>query len=138
LTVLVDTGVLVAFHNRRDVKHGDALKLVTEIAGGQHGTAYTTDYVFDEAVTVALTRTRRSDVAVALGKFILGRDVPIFMELVNIDEETFMRAWEMFEKYSEKGLSFTDCASLTVMEIRKIDRIASFDTGFDGLTVRVS
>lgn len=102
------------------------------------GPAYTTDYVFDEAVTVALVRTKRSDVAVALGKLILGQDTPSFIEILNVDEETFSNAWTLFKRYSERGLSFTDCASLAMMENRRIDRIASFDAGFDGITSRVA
>ena len=128
----------MAFHNARDLNHDAALRLVSSIAGGEMGPAYTTDYVFDEAVTVALTRTGRPDLAVALGRLILGQDTPPFMELVNIDDDAFTRAWALFARYSQRGLSFTDCASLAVMETRRIDRIASFDTDFDGIASRTT
>ena len=134
----MDTGVLVAFHNTRDLNHDAATRLVKSIAGGEMGPAYTTDYVFDEAVTVALTRTGRPDLAVALGRLILGQDTPPFMELVNIDDDAFTRAWALFARHSRRGLSFTDCASLAAMETRRIDRIASFDTDFDGIASRTT
>lgn len=134
----MDTGVLVAFHNTRDLNHDAATRLVKSIAGGEMGPAYTTDYVFDEAVTVALTRTGRPDLAVSLGRFILGQGTPPFMEMVNIDEETFARAWTLFTRHSQRGLSFTDCASLATMETMRIERIASFDTDFDGITSRTA
>jgi len=134
----VDTGVLVAFHNTRDLNHEAATRLVESIAGGEMGSAYTTDYVFDEAVTVALARTGRSDLAVSLGRFILGQDTPPFMELVNIDNDAFKRAWALFPMHSERGLSFTDCASLAVMEALRIETLASFDSDFDGIATRAS
>jgi predicted nucleic acid-binding protein len=134
----VDTGVLVAFHNSRDLNHESATRLVKSIAGGEMGPAYTTDYVFDEAVTVALARTGRPDLAVSLGRLILGQGTPPFMELVNIDEDAFKRSWTLFSMHSKRGLSFTDCASLATMEALRIDTIASFDTDFDGIATRAS
>ena len=128
----------MAFHNTRDLNHDAATRLVRSIVGGQMGTAYTTDYVFDEAVTVALARTGRSDLATALGRLILGQGTPPFMELVNIDDDAFTRAWALFTRYAQRGLSFTDCASLAAMEDLRIDRIASFDTDFDGIATRAS
>jgi predicted nucleic acid-binding protein len=35
-------------------------------------------------------------------------------------------------------MSFTDCTSLALMEMRGIEGIASFDSGFDGLVKRIS
>jgi predicted nucleic acid-binding protein len=134
----VDTGVLVAFHNAKDLNHEAATRLVESIAAGEMGSAYTTDYVFDEAVTVALVRTGRPDLAVSLGRLILGWDTPQFLELVNIDGDAFMRAWSLFAVHSERGLSFTDCTSIAVMETFRIDAIASFDSDFDGIATRAS
>jgi len=128
----------VAFHNTRDLNHEAATRLVKSIAGGEMGPAYTTDYVFDEAVTVALTQTGRPGLALSLGRLILGQDTPPFMELVNIDDDAFRRAWALFTMHSQKGLSFTDCASLAIMEALRIDTIASFDTDFDGIASRAS
>ncbi len=69
---------------------------------------------------------------------LLGQGTPPFMEMVNIEEETFARAWTLFTRHSQRGLSFTDCASLAVMETMRIERIASFDTDFDGITSRTA
>ena len=39
---------------------------------------------------------------------------------------------ENYEKYSEKGLSFTECSKLAVMKSFQIENLASYDTGFKG------
>ena len=138
ITVLIDTGVFVAFHNIRDENHEAALRLISAIACGEMGPALTTDYVFDESVTVTLIRTRRPELAISLGKLILGETTPPFIEIARVNVEQFKRAWSLFGKYSGKGLSFTDCTSLAVMDSRSIDKIASFDSGFEGIITRVS
>jgi len=47
---------------------------------GEFGRVYTFDYVIDEAVTTALVRTRRHDLAVDIGKYII--ESPRFLLLV--------------------------------------------------------
>jgi len=47
---------------------------------GEFGRVYTSDYVIDEAVTTALVRTRRHDLAVDIGKYII--ESPRFLLLV--------------------------------------------------------
>jgi predicted nucleic acid-binding protein len=46
-------------------------------------------------------------------------------------------AWEKFKAFSDKPLSFTDCASQALMEKNHIKQIMSFDSGFDGLVQRI-
>lgn len=49
--------------NKRDKDHERAVALLREVGDGKYGMAYTSDYVLDEALTVALVRTRRLEPA---------------------------------------------------------------------------
>ena len=138
MSILIDSGVFVAFHNRKDVNHDRARELMKRIASGKLGTAFTSDYIFDEAVTVALARTGRSDLALSMGRMILGELTQPFLVFLRVGEDIFRDAWNLFSKYARKGLSFTDCTSLSLMKMRGIESIASYDSGFDGLAPRTS
>ena len=126
MSVFLDTGFFVAFHNSRDVNHGRALKLMERLLRGEFGSGFTSDYVFDEAITVALIRTGRHDLAVDLGNLILGLDRPRFVTVLPVGEEIFEDSWSIFVNYSEHGLSFTDCSSIALVRKLGIEGIISF------------
>jgi hypothetical protein len=138
LSVFLDTGFFVAFHNSRDVNHQRAVELMEKLLDGEYGPIFTSDYVFDEAVTVAYVRTGRHDLAVDLGNFILGIDHPKFVTMLPIEEETFDDTWNIFTSYSKQGLSFTDCSSIALISKLGIKSIVSFDRGFDGTLSRIN
>ncbi len=139
MSVFVDTGVLVAFANSRDDRHQDATRILDAARGRRWGRIITSDYILDEAVTLLLARTKRPERAVRLGQFILGTgDGDRVMDLAFVDPRSFLRAWVLFARMASRGLSFTDCTSLELMRALRIDRIASFDRGFDGIVPRMS
>lgn len=135
MSVFVNTCLFVAARNKRDVNHRRAVELLKAVLEGEYGQAYTSDYVFDEAVTVALRRTRRMDVAIMTGRLILASHPRIM--LLNVDYELFNMAWEKFQRLAGRGLSFTDCTTLAIMERYGIEYIMSFDHHFDGLVKRI-
>lgn len=133
--------MFIAFSNKRDTNHERSLELMDEVRRGRFGAAYTSDYVFDEAVTVALIRTGRVDLAIKMGKLILGSDeesIPSLAKLIRVDERIFSAAWATFKTGRFGGLSFTDHTILAHLREFKIDALISFDTHFDGLTTRIS
>ncbi len=139
MSVFIDTGVLVAFANSRDEHHGDATRILDAARGRRWGRVITSDYVFDETVTLLRARTNRPEAAVRLGQFILGTgEAGRVMDLAFVDPRSFLRAWVLFARMASKGLSFTDCTSLELMRALRIERIASFDRDFDGIVPRMS
>jgi predicted nucleic acid-binding protein len=134
LAVFIDTGVFVALRNADDELHIRSKQLIKKALKGEFGRVYTSDYVIDEAVTTALVRTRRHDLAVDIGKYII--ESPRITKLW-IAKDTFDVSWQKFKTFKDKPLSFTDCASLALMEKNHIKQIMSFDSGFDGLIQRV-
>ena len=139
MSLLVDTSFFVAVKSLRDAAHARAIELFQEILRGEHGATHTTDFVFAEAVTVALARTRRHSAAVGVGEFALraGDGRRLFpMHYVTPDE--LRGAWEEFRRYRDKGLSMVDWTSVVVARDLEADAILSFDEGFDGIYPRLS
>ena len=137
MSLFLDTGVIVAAVNLRDANHRPASMLLRGAASGRFGEVITSDYVFDEAVTLAFVRTRRADLAIRVGELILGTGAPgRLMGMAYVSPRMFLRAWARFQRLASRGLSFTDCTSLEIIESMAIDEIASFDRDFDGLIAR--
>lgn len=134
MAVFVDTGVFVALRNADDELHERSKELVKRALKGEFGRIYTSDYVIDEAITVALVRTRRHDLAVDIGEFILGS--PRITKLWTM-KEAFDAAWEKFKMFKDRPMSFSDCVTLALMQRNRIKQIMSFDSDFDGLAQRI-
>lgn len=134
MTVFVDTGIFVALRNADDDYHERSKGLMRRALEGEFGRIYTSDYVVDEAVTTALVRTRRHDLAVDIGEYII--ESPRITKLT-INKEAFESAWETFKTLKDHPMSFTDCASLALIKTNNIKQIMSFDSGFNGLIPRI-
>ncbi len=132
--ILVDTGVIAAFYNRRDEHHSRALELLNNLRQGKYGTGILTDYILDETVTLLYVRSKRADIALHAGNIIitekLGTFFPMTLDLI-------IKTWDTYQKLIEKGLSFTDCSLLAVAEYLECNDILSFAKEFDGLIHRI-
>ena len=134
MTVFIDAGIFVALRNAEDANHQRSKELMIAALKGNWGRTYTSDYIIDEAITTALARTRRHDIAVDVGSYIM--DSPRFIKIA-IDNEIFNEAWIKFKTFKDKALSFTDCTSIALTQKLEIKQILSFDCGFDGLMQRL-
>jgi len=134
MAVFVDTGIFVALRNADDEYHERGKALMRRALKGEFGRIYTSDYVVDEAVTTALVRTRRHDLALDVGKYIV--ESPRITKLW-VTKDTFDAAWETFKTLKDHPMSFTDSASIALIKKNNIKQIMSFDSGFDGLIPRI-
>ena len=134
MAIFVDTGIFVALHNADDEFHQKSKELMKQALKGDFGRIFTSDYVIDEAITTALVRTKKHDLAQDLGRFII--ESPSRTKLW-VGEDSFELAWKKFSVFKDKPLSFTDCTSLVIIEAKGIKQIMSFDGGFDGLITRI-
>lgn len=133
MSVLLDTSVLVAAANPQDRNGDRAVEILREIASTEHGAPFLTDYVVDEALTLAWVRTRRSKVVLQLADWLLASDPRRRPgQLLFVAEDAFGEAARLHRRHHAR-LSFTDCTSLAVMTGYRIDQIATFEAGFDGL-----
>jgi len=129
IKLFIDTGAFVAFHNADDKNHANAKDIFEEIANKQtYSKLISSDYIVDEAVTTCRIRTKRHDLSIKLGEAILKSESILTLK---INDQVFTAAWEVYKKYEDIELSFTDCTSVVLMRIYDINQIFTFDTGFD-------
>jgi hypothetical protein len=131
MTIFVDTGAWFAYFVRRDPDHNSARNWVST----NESSLVTTDYILDELFT--LLKIRESHiVAVAAGRVLLEEKI---CRIIKVTPEDFTRAWSIFVHFRDKGWSFTDCTSKTIMERLGITTAFSFDEHFEqfGSNIRV-
>jgi predicted nucleic acid-binding protein len=132
----VDTSGWYALIDRRDAWHATARAEVEAlVAAGAR--IVTTDYVIDEACTLAKTRAG-SHAAVRLLD-LLRNTQGVTWEWVGSDR--FSRAEVLFRKHRDQGYSFTDCTSFAVMREARLRRALTSDehfrvAGFEPVLVR--
>ncbi|MFW9876857.1 MAG: type II toxin-antitoxin system VapC family toxin [Promethearchaeota archaeon] len=130
MVVFLDTGFLLAVKNRDDKNFEIAQSWMRRFLKNEFGEIITSTLVFNELVTLALVRIKRSDFAINLGNYILkSRKI----KLISLTDDDFKNSWETFQKYKEKRLSFTDCAILTHCTRLNCNFLATFDKHFKGL-----
>ncbi|KPV64596.1 MAG: VapC ribonuclease [Candidatus Bathyarchaeota archaeon BA2] len=134
MAIFIDTGVFVALRNADDELHARSKELMKRALKGNFGRIFTSDYVIDEALTTALVRTRRHDLALDVGNYII--ESPRILKLWTT-KDIFELAWKRFKTLKDRPMSFSDCVSLAHIEKNGIKHIMSFDSGFDGLVERL-
>lgn len=123
MSIFLDSSYLIAFVDKRDRAHLEAIGLAEQISEGVFGRIVISDYVFDESVTFIASRQGFKK-AIEWGKKTLDSE----LELIYTSKEVFQKAWELFQK--RKNLSFTDCTIVELMKAEGIKHLASFDEGF--------
>jgi len=134
MSLVVDTGVLYAHHDRDSEHHEAAKAAMTAVLRGEYGQPYVTDYIYDETVTLTRRRMEGFDDAKTMSDRILGTDA---LKLIWVERTYFKKAVETFQRYSDQSLSFTDASTVAVVEEREMDYVLGFDDDFDGLVDRL-
>lgn len=138
MSVFVDTGVFYAQHDEDAGRHEEATAAMRRVVEGEFGRPLTTDYVYSETVTLALSRFSDPDTALGAGDRVLGRNgYPDVVNLVVVDSDLFDAATDLHRRYSDQGLSFADATTVALVERRDVDRVLAFDDDFDGLVNRI-
>ena len=138
MTVLVDTGVLYADHDRDASRHDVANGALELAYDGEFGQLYVSDYIYDEAVTLTLMRSGSFTPAKELGSKLRGVDpYPSTYEILRVSAAVFADAVDVFEQYDDQELSFTDATTVALCRRHDIDVVLSFDDDFDGIVTRI-
>jgi predicted nucleic acid-binding protein len=87
----------------------------------------TSDYVLNEAYT--LIRRGRSGLPMAISLHNLVESSHL-IDVVPVDPLLRAQGWELFIRYDDKVLSFTDCVSFALMRQRGLFEVFSFDEDF--------
>ncbi len=130
MAVFLDTGILVAEANIDDSLHSNAVEILSQINSGIYGNwICTSDYVFDEALTLMYIRTGNIALSKGLAKRLLSLDG---LNLLRVDEGLFKESTSRYLAQSGK-LSFTDCTTVELMKQNEITHLATFDSGFNSI-----
>lgn len=120
--IFVDTSAWCAYFDRSDSEHSK----VTEYLNQTAFPLITSNYIIDETLTLVRNRIGHS-YARKIGKqFFAGK----IAQIVRITTQDEVSAFRIFEKYADKGFSFTDCTSFVVMERLNINTACAFDVHF--------
>jgi len=120
--LFVDTGAWFAFFNQADPDH----EAVSELLLDWENLLLTTDYVFDELITLLRYRVDHHT-AVKAG---IALKNPSITMLVYLQPDDRDKAWKQFQRDHDKKYSFTDCTSFAVMMRLKIHQAAAVDNDF--------
>ncbi len=123
--VFVDTSAFVAMFDKDDDMHSESIRLFEEIKNKKIRIVVT-DYILSESITTAMARAGHR-IAVTVGEFILSSRV---VDLIWLDKQLKLKAWEFFKKYSDKHYSFIDCTSFVVMKETRVNHYFAFDDHF--------
>lgn len=134
MSVFIDTGAFLAYRNKNDEYHESAKKLFMDALNGKYGQMYTSDYIYDEALTLALVRS--NNIAAALD--IAGVMQSPRIKMVFVDAALLASATKTFKQYSGRNLSFTDAVSIEIMNEFGIEKYLGFDAHFNGIVEQVS
>jgi len=98
----------------------------------------TSDYVYDEVVTLTQQRTGNVSDGVTVGRRIRGDGYPDAVELLHASSRCFEHAVDVCESYQEHELNFTDAVTVAMVREHDIDAVPSFDDDFDGVVDRLN
>jgi len=87
---------------------------------------FTTNYIVDETLTLLRSRGENRK-ALEVGRLFFDG---LLAEVYFLTEEDILQTWKIFQKFSDKDWSFTDCSSKLVCEKFGISYAFSFDKHF--------
>ncbi len=120
--VYVDTSGWYALVDETDPEH----RSTREWFEGNETPLITSDYVFDETITLIRTSLGHEE-AVQFGKSLKESRLAQLISVPKGDKE---RAWEIFKRYDDQVFSFTDCVSFAQMERLDIRTALTLDDDF--------
>lgn len=137
MSIFVDTGVFYAHHDTDASRHTIATAaLNSALRAPERGHVMTSEYVYDETVTLTYKRTGDIADGLEIGRRIRGDGYPAAIELLHSSPTLFDRAVTAQQTYADHGLSFTDAMTVAMVEYHDIDGVLSFDDDFDGVITR--
>ena len=115
-----------AFGTRPTLKRIRTTQLPKRIIENPGGRLVTTDYIFDEVLTLLSARGHRA-LTKPLAPKLLAGEICQFQWTNRADIEA---AWLVFDRFQDKQWSFTDCVSYAVMKRLDIKEAFAIDEHF--------
>ena len=130
--IYIDTGAFIARYLYKDQHHSASVKYWEQIENSNKR-CFTSNFVLDETLTLL---ARRTDYKFASRR---GRNILLSgaFTIIRPAYEDELLALNIFEKYSDLEISFTDCISFVLINKNKINSVFSFDKHFSILGFNV-
>jgi hypothetical protein len=126
--VFIDTWAWFALTDHTSSEHELALLAMEDLRERQVS-LLTTNFVLDEATTLIRYKLHHAT-AVAFRRMIRQLIADSLLQVVRITEAHEEEAGKVFEGYDDADLSFTDCASFTVMRELGLTEVFTGDEHF--------
>ena len=123
--IFVDTGAFIARYVRRDSHHTRARRVWTEIEKLRNA-CFTSNFVLDETFTL-LGRQTSYSFAAERARALLGSKA---LTILRPDAEDELAALDLFARFADQNVSFTDCTSFALMRRHRLSRAFTFDRHF--------
>jgi uncharacterized protein len=123
-SVFIDTGYWIALFDKRDKNHLVARQGLEPLLANNR--LCLSDFILFETITYLNCSVKRHDLAI---RFLKKAREPV-LEMFVVDAVVKADALNVFEKYSDKNLSVTDCTSFVLMSQQGIQQYAGFDDHF--------
>lgn len=124
--IFIDTGAFLARYLPNDQHHKSAVVLWDKISGMGKSIA-TSNFVLDETFTL-LARRASYSFAAEKARIIYNSGS---LEILRPDFLVERAALELFNKFADQEVSFTDCISFALMREARIRIAFSFDSHFE-------
>lgn len=124
--IFIDTGAFLARFIEQDQYHHKSILFWNELKNLQEQ-CFTSNFVLDETFTLLARRAGYSFAAQRAQNVYSSTQLTILRPT----QEDELEAIELFEKYSDPAVSFTDCVSFVLMKKEKLQRAFSFDEHFE-------
>ena len=132
MRLFVDTSAWLALNDRNDQYYSRAVTKSTEIK--KHRIELiTSEYIIDESITLIRYRVSHQ-AAVIFGNSLLDSNI---VRIEDVNAEDRLKAWEMFKKFEDKELSFTDCTSFVLMKNLRLQKAFTFDEHFRAMRLEI-
>jgi len=130
--LFVDTSAWLALNDKNDQYHNRAVAKISDIKKFRIE-LFTSEYVIDESITLIRYRISHQ-AAVTFGDSLLKSSI---VSIIDVTQEDRLKAWEVFKRYGDKELSFTDCTSFVLMRNLKIHKAFTFDEHFKQIGLEI-
>ncbi len=87
---------------------------------------FTTNYIVDETLTLLRARGENQKALEIGNLFFRG----LLADVYHLSPEDILQSWKIFQKFSDKNWSFTDCSCKFICEKFGINKAFSFDKHF--------
>ncbi len=116
--MIIDSSVLVAFYNEKDVHHEKAVEIIKTL---DKETSFISDYIINETISVALRKIGLKK-AKGIAEFLMNKRNLIVTYTM---QEDFKEIIEIFKNQND-NLSFVDCHLMWMTKTLGLE-VASFD-----------